>query len=197
MTNTFRVWDPENGDEGDAEDVLSPSAEDAATDFARDRYDRSDYPEEQTIRVRDPGGRVRIFSVKAEPCVEFHAVETCGHCGTRIDYDDQECCEATARRPRLTLDAAARLLGATLAKVADEDEAEWMAETEPHVLRHGYHRRYSFTELEARGGPPSSVAGQVMRRLPNVVQEAAGPTIRVYLVSGKVQIDPVAKGEVA
>lgn len=90
----------------------------------------------------------------------------------------------------MTYEQAAKLLGETIAVVAVEDGPEW-ALCESRHLGGRYHRRYSFTDLQERGGPSAVVGGHAMRRFPHLVQEAAGKGLRVYLCRGRVQVDPV------
>lgn len=67
----FWCWDEdyEEASEAQTEDAVSPDR--AAAQFAGRVYCRRDYPQDQTISVRDESGELTRWRVTAEPTVEF------------------------------------------------------------------------------------------------------------------------------
>jgi hypothetical protein len=73
-------WEVDCMEEKDGDYVLGCwDPESAAREYARDRWSRSDYPQQQTVNVREPDGTVSTFDVIAEPDVRFTAYARQSH----------------------------------------------------------------------------------------------------------------------
>lgn len=80
----FTVWNPDHGDEEDGGKVPvlverwdggAYDAEDAAKIYREQHHADDEYPDEQTLCVRDMQGVVTTWTVYAERSVTFNAVE--------------------------------------------------------------------------------------------------------------------------
>ena len=76
----YKVWDPVNSDESEAEGrapkciVYESTLADWAEEFAEEAYmDTSDDPQTTVVHIRTPDGKLKRYEVHPEPCVEWHA----------------------------------------------------------------------------------------------------------------------------
>lgn len=69
-----RIWSDE-GQEPDEPNAYGSDLEALAEEFAERRFADSDYPETQTIMVREASGKLHVFDVTAEPATVFRAKE--------------------------------------------------------------------------------------------------------------------------
>ena len=70
---TFKAWDPDDGDEDDAHTIEAHDAEYAAEKDAEDNWSGDDYPENRDVNVRDAAGALTRWRVSAQPSVHFSA----------------------------------------------------------------------------------------------------------------------------
>ncbi len=75
MKTKYKVWDPDNADEEDADEVESFEPAYAAEEWVEDNYSDLDYPDEIDVKVKDDKGVVTEWTVTVEQRPHFSAVE--------------------------------------------------------------------------------------------------------------------------
>lgn len=78
MKQKYKVWDPDGGDETDADEVESVAPEYAAEQWVEDNYSDLEYPDEIDVCVKDPDGKLTTWTVTVEQRPHFSATEKKG-----------------------------------------------------------------------------------------------------------------------
>lgn len=75
MKQKYKVWDPDNCDEEDAEEVQSFEPQYAAEEYVEKNHSDLDYPDEIDVLVRAPDGKLTKWTVTVEQRPHFSATE--------------------------------------------------------------------------------------------------------------------------